>query len=75
MSDSNNNITSETVNISVAKPNPNILSNQINVRLSDSDMLLVDENIIKMERDNPGLKVSRGEMVRILLLKGASNNG
>lgn len=67
--------TAETVNVSAVKQASSILSNQINVRLSDSDLLILDENIIKMERDNPGLRVSRGEMFRILFLRGASNNG
>lgn len=79
MDEQNNNIqtisTTDTVNVSAVKQNSNILSNQINVRLSDSDLLIIDENITRMESDNPGLRVSRGEMFRILFLRGASSNG
>lgn len=49
------------------------LSNQLNVRLSDIELKVIDEHIEKIEKQYPGLRVSRSEMGRILMLRGASN--
>jgi hypothetical protein len=71
-------VSSETVNVT-SSPKSDVLSNQINIRLTDMDISIIDENIFKMEKDNPGLKVSRSEMARMLLIRGysikASTNG
>lgn len=43
---------------------------QLNIRLSIKDIDLIDEEIERMEKETPGLKLSRSEMGRILVRKG-----
>lgn len=49
------------------------LNKQLNISLSDEQFDLIDLEIEKMEKQNPGLKVSRSEMGRMLLLRGLNN--
>ncbi len=50
-----------------------VLDQQLNIRFSDEDIERIDAALKKLESSNPGLKVSRSEMGRILVLKGLSD--
>jgi hypothetical protein len=47
-----------------------VLNKQLNIRVSDDEIESIDDLIRAFETATPGLKITRSEMARVVLLRG-----
>jgi hypothetical protein len=55
-------------------PDPDDRTCQVNVRLSRQELARIDQEIKRRETIEPGLSLARGEVARMLILRGLDSS-
>lgn len=53
----------------------NPIPQQINIKVEPQDIESIDKEIEKIEKQYPGIQITRSEMARVILLRGLGKNG